>query len=171
MFCLEELLTKPFIFTLFSIGELSCRELCDSCVDWARKSDLDAVIAKVLAAETGNDVVRSLVNDSKCNTIKVNDDLVNKLLHRFQDDWKSALGVCRWVEMLSVYKPKPEMYDKLVDILGKSKQMDYMRILVEGMCENRLVSLNTISKVMRRFAGAGDWKGAAKTFDELENFG
>ncbi|KAK4423920.1 Pentatricopeptide repeat-containing protein, mitochondrial [Sesamum alatum] len=140
-------------------------------VDVWRKHDADVVIAKVIAAKNEDEVFQCLVHDPGCNTIQITHGLVTRLLHRFQDDWKSALGVFRWVETCPAYKPLPELYDKLVDILGKMKQLEKMRALLEEMRENRLVSLNTIAKVMRRFAGAGDWRDAVKTFDELENFG
>ncbi|KAG8383271.1 hypothetical protein BUALT_Bualt05G0167200 [Buddleja alternifolia] len=140
-------------------------------VDFRRNQDADVVIAKVLAAKGENEVLQSLLHDSRCNKIQITLSLVNRLLHRFQDDWKSALGVFRWVKTFSDYKPLPELYDKLVDILGKMKQMEKMQALLEEMREDNLVSLNTIAKVMRRFCGAGDWKEAVKTFDELENFG
>ncbi|KAI3467663.1 hypothetical protein Pfo_024326 [Paulownia fortunei] len=143
----------------------------EKCIDFGRKHDVDVIIAKVLAAENENEVFQSLVHDFGCNKIHINHSLVARLLHRFQDDWKSAFGVLRWVETCSGYKPLPELYDKLVDILGKMKQMEKMKALVEEMREDHLVSLNTIAKMMRRFAGAGDWKDAVKMFDELENFG
>ncbi|KAL0408521.1 UNVERIFIED_CONTAM: Pentatricopeptide repeat-containing protein, mitochondrial [Sesamum radiatum] len=141
------------------------------CVDFLRKHDADVVIPKVLAAKNEDEVFQYLVHDPGCNTIQITHSLVTRLLHRFQDDWKSALGVFRWVETCPAYKPSPELYDKLVDILGKMKQWEQMRALLEEMRENHLVSLNTIAKVMRRFSGAGDWRDAVKTFDELENFG
>ncbi|KAL0327343.1 UNVERIFIED_CONTAM: Pentatricopeptide repeat-containing protein, mitochondrial [Sesamum angustifolium] len=141
------------------------------CIDFLGKHDADVVIAKVLAAKNKDDVFQSLVHDPGCNTIPITHSLVTRLLHRFQDDWKSALGVFRWVETCSAYKPSPELYDKLVDIMGKMKQLEQIRALLQEMHENHLVSLNTIAKVMRRFAGAGDWRDAVKTFDELENFG
>lgn len=162
-------------FRLFSTSYYSSVESCsvsgDKCADSLRNHDINVVIAKVLAANSESEVFQSLVDEFGCNRIEVTHSLVARLLHRFQDDWKSALGVFRWVETYSGYKPLPELYDKLVDILGKMKEMEKMKALVEQMREDHLVSLNTISKMMRRFSGAGGWKEAVKTFDELENFG
>ncbi|KAL3835656.1 hypothetical protein ACJIZ3_010392 [Penstemon smallii] len=143
----------------------------EKATDYGRKIDIDIIIATALAAKNENEVFQALAHDSECNTLQITHGLVTRLLYRFQDDWKSALGVFRWVETSSGNKPLPESYDKLVDILGKMKQMDKMKALLEEMRINHLVSLNTISKVMRRFAGAGDWKDAVIIFDELENFG
>lgn len=153
-----------------SSGNLSSKQPA-KCVDVKRKRDIDVIIDKVLTAQSECEVFQSLIDDIECNKIQINHSLVTRLLHRFQDDWKSAIGVFRWVETCQGYRPLPEQYEKLVDILGKMKQMDKMRSLVEEICENHHVSLNTIAKMMRRLAGAGEWKEAVKIFDELEKFG
>ncbi|KAL8535184.1 hypothetical protein ACS0TY_010988 [Phlomoides rotata] len=143
----------------------------EECVDFGRKHDADVVIAKVLARKSESEVFQSPAHDFSCNNIQITHNLITRLLHRFQDDWKSALGIFRWAETCSGYKPSPELYDKMVDILGKMKQMDKMKAFVEEMREDHLVSLNTVAKMMRRFSGAGQWKDAVNTFEELENFG
>ncbi|KAL3649859.1 hypothetical protein CASFOL_006262 [Castilleja foliolosa] len=143
----------------------------EKCIDSVSEHDADIIISKVTSAKTETEAVQSLLNDIRCNSINITHALVLRLLNRFQDDWKSALGVFRWAETHPHYEFQPESYDKLVDILGKTKQMDKMKALVDQMCEHNLVSLNTISKMMRRFTGAGDWKDAVKIFDNLENYG
>ncbi|KAL6522061.1 hypothetical protein OROMI_031938 [Orobanche minor] len=140
-------------------------------IDSETKHDADIVIAKVITAKDESEIFQSLVRDSGCNTIQITNSLLSRLLNRFQDDWKSALGVFRWMETHSGYKPSPELYDKLVDILGKMKQMEKMKALVEEMRKYHFVSINTISKMMRRFAGSGNWKDAVETFNELESLG
>ncbi|XP_060214131.1 pentatricopeptide repeat-containing protein At3g04130, mitochondrial isoform X2 [Lycium barbarum] len=117
------------------------------------------------------EVVQSLLSDPDCDSIKITDNFVGRVLYRFKDDWKSALGVFRWAQSRPDYKPSPELYDKLVDILGKMKKMEKMHSLIDEMHAGHLISLNTIAKVMRRFAGAGEWKEAVRTFDELGKFG
>ncbi|PIN01350.1 hypothetical protein CDL12_26139 [Handroanthus impetiginosus] len=151
-------------------GNVSSKQ-AEKCVDFGRKHAVDVVISKVLEAKSETEVFQSLVHEFGCNTIQITHSSVARLLHRFQDDWKSALGVFRWVESCSGYIPLPELYDKLMDILGKMKQMDKMKALLEEMREDHIISLNTIAKVMRRLAGAGDWKDAVKMFDQLERFG
>ncbi|PQM40325.1 pentatricopeptide repeat-containing protein [Prunus yedoensis var. nudiflora] len=89
----------------------------------------------------------------------------------FKNDWKSALGVFRWAESRSDYKLTPDAYDMIVDILGKMRQMDKIMGLLEKMRQDNLVTLNTVGKVMRRFAGAGKWEDAVRMFDELGSFG
>lgn len=139
--------------------------------DPKRLSDLDILITKVTVGSSENEVLQSLLRDHACNSIQLSPDLFDKLLHRFKDDWKSALGVFRWAGSRSAYIHTPEAYDMLVDILGKTKQMDKMKDLLEEMNQCHLVTLNTVGKVMRRFAGAGKWEDAVRTFDELGTFG
>ena len=134
-------------------------------------SGLDILIARVPIGVSDNEVLQSLLHDQACNSIQLSSELVNKLLHKFKDDWKSAFGAFRWAGSRSSYKHTPEAYDMLVDILGRMKQMDKMKALLEEMNQYHLVTLNTVAKVMRRFAGAGKWEDAVRTFDELGTFG
>ncbi|CAI9093270.1 OLC1v1028735C1 [Oldenlandia corymbosa var. corymbosa] len=150
----------------------TCEKSSDQkCTDLKRDPDLDLLLGKICVGRSEDEVYQFLMQDPGCNATKITHQLINKLLNRFTDDWRSALGVFRWVESHWAYKPLPEAYDKVVDILGKMKQMEKMLSFVEEMRRDRLVSLNTIAKVMRRFAGAGQWKDAILIFDELEKFG
>nr|GMC81453.1 pentatricopeptide repeat-containing protein At3g04130, mitochondrial [Ipomoea batatas] len=134
-------------------------------------SDLAILLARISPGSSEDEVFQSLLSDPSCDAMQLNHDLVGRLLHCFKDDWKLALGAFRWAKSCPGYKPLPEFYDKLVDILGKMKKMDKMCALVEEMRESHIVTLSTIGKVMRRFAGAGDWKGAVRIFDELGDYG
>ncbi|KAL3501058.1 hypothetical protein ACH5RR_035507 [Cinchona calisaya] len=135
-----------------------------------RDSDLDLLVRKIVVGSSEDEVFQILMQDPACGATEITHDLIGRLLNRFKDDWKSALGIFRWAESHRGYKPAPEFYDKVVDTLGKMKQMEKMRVFVEEMNMARLVSLNTIAKVMRRFAGAGEWKDAVRTFDEMDKF-
>ncbi|KAM2527414.1 hypothetical protein TB1_024672 [Malus domestica] len=139
--------------------------------DSTRLSDLDIIISKVSVGSSDDEVLRSLAQDQACNSIQLTDKLVDQLFHRFKNDWKSALGVFRWVELCSDYKPTPDAYDLIVDILGKMKQLDKITGLLEKMRQDHLVTLNTVGKVMRRFAGAGKWEDSVRIFDDLGSFG
>ncbi|CAA7041104.1 unnamed protein product [Microthlaspi erraticum] len=39
-----------------------------------------------------DEVFNRLSNDEICNRVNLSDALIHKLLHRFRDDWRSALG-------------------------------------------------------------------------------
>ncbi|KZV21582.1 pentatricopeptide repeat-containing protein mitochondrial-like [Dorcoceras hygrometricum] len=146
-------------------------DTAEKCNDFELRCNIDDVIAKVCGLKSEDEVFQCLMREYNCKSAEISCSLIDRLLNRFRDDWKSALGIFRWVKTCSADKPLPESYDKLVDILGKMKKMEMMMALVEEMNGDHLVSLNTVAKVMRRFAGAGEWKQAVKIFDELEKFG
>ncbi|XP_062029548.1 pentatricopeptide repeat-containing protein At3g04130, mitochondrial [Rosa rugosa] len=139
--------------------------------DPTRLSDLDIIISRVPVGSTDDQVLLSLSHDQACNSIQLTHLLVHQLFHRFKNDWKSALGVFRWAESRPGYKLPPDAYDMIIDILGKMRQMDQTMHLLERMHHDRLVTLNTVGKVMRRFAGAGKWEDAVRIFDGLGRFG
>ncbi|XP_044466790.1 pentatricopeptide repeat-containing protein At3g04130, mitochondrial-like isoform X2 [Mangifera indica] len=143
----------------------------DQNADSTRQSDLDVIISKIHVGSTEDEVFQSLKQDNVCNNMQLSHHVVDKLLRRFTDDWKSALGVFRWAKSFPGYEHTQEVYDMMVDILGKAKQMDQMRALLLEMNEDHYITNNTIAKVMRRFAGAGQWEDAVKTFDQLGSFG
>lgn len=163
----------------YRLWSLGCSRLVDSSIvdkeeqreDFNYKCDVDILIAKVRFGNSVEERLQSLLYDEECSAIPVSDNLVAQLLYRFKDDWKSALAVFRWAESNPKYKPLARSYDMLVDILGKMKQLENMKTLVEEMRLTQMVTLSTIAKVMRRFAGAGQWKEAVRTFDELKSFG
>ncbi|PON64779.1 Tetratricopeptide-like helical domain containing protein [Parasponia andersonii] len=139
--------------------------------DETKLSELDIIVSKVRLPNGVDEIVNSLVNDEECNSIKLTRSLVVGLLHRFKDDWKSALGVFKWAESRLDYEHNPDGYDLIIDVLGKMKQMETMMVILQEMGNRHLVTLNTVAKVMRRFAGSGQWENAVKVFDELGTYG
>ncbi|XP_043725171.1 pentatricopeptide repeat-containing protein At3g04130, mitochondrial isoform X2 [Telopea speciosissima] len=137
----------------------------------AEESYLKELVAKVRVGNSEDEVLHRLLRDQTCHNIQISNQLVDKLLFRFSDDWKSALGLFQWAGSRSGYKHTTEAYDKMLDILGKMKQMDRMWLLVAEMRQSHLITLKTIAKVIRRLAGAGRWEDAIKTFDDLETLG
>ncbi|KAF2558932.1 hypothetical protein F2Q68_00018341 [Brassica cretica] len=125
------------------------------------------------AVSDEDEVFHRLSNDPLCKRVTLSDTLLNKLLHRFRDDWRSALGVLKWAESRKAHHKNhsAEAYDAAVDILGKAKKWDRMKEFVQKMSEDKAVTLNTVAKIMRRFAGAGEWEEAVNVFDRLNEFG
>ncbi|KAH9603710.1 hypothetical protein KSS87_007461, partial [Heliosperma pusillum] len=136
-----------------------------------RSSEVEVIAKKIHVGRSEEEISCSLANDEFCQGISLSHDFVDLLLRRFRDDWKAALGVFRWAESRSCYEHLSEACDLMVDILGKARQFDKMRKLVSQMRERNLVSVDTVTKMMRRFAGARQWRDAVRTFDELRTFG
>nr|GEV62012.1 hypothetical protein [Tanacetum cinerariifolium] len=59
----------------------------------------------------------------------------------------------------------------MLDILGKRYKKDEMQMLLRKLNHNNLVTVNTITKVMRHLCEAGDWHEAVRIFDRLHEFG
>ncbi|OWM90915.1 hypothetical protein CDL15_Pgr027402 [Punica granatum] len=53
--------------------------------------DLHIVVSKVRVGSSEDEVCRNLIDDGACESVELSHGLVEKLLHRFRDDWKSAL--------------------------------------------------------------------------------
>ncbi|XP_008804966.1 pentatricopeptide repeat-containing protein At3g22670, mitochondrial [Phoenix dactylifera] len=105
-------------------------------------------------------------------SVKISEGFVNKILRRFNNDWVPAFGFFMWAGAQIGYKHSSDSYDVMVDILGKSKQFDVMWGLIDEMVQlGGLVSLTTMTKVMRRLAGACRWNEAIKMFHDIEKFG
>ncbi|GKC35663.1 pentatricopeptide repeat-containing protein [Tanacetum coccineum] len=136
--------------------------------------NVDIIVRKVQSerrTEDVFDIYLSLKHDYVCNTIPISHNLVSNLLDRLKDDWKFALAVFRWAESQPNYQPLSETYDTMLDILGKRYKKDEMQMLLRKMNHDNLVTVNTITKVMRRLCEAGDWHEAVSIFDRLHEFG
>ncbi|CAK8541114.1 unnamed protein product [Lathyrus sativus] len=132
---------------------------------------VDTLTAKIGKGSSEEDILLSLISDEVVNGIPPSQNLVNRLLCRYKDDWKSALGIFKWASSHAHFKHSQESYDMMIDILGRTKVMGKMREILEEMRQESLVTLNTIAKVMRRFVGAKQWKDAVRIFDDLQFLG
>ncbi|KAF3455651.1 hypothetical protein FNV43_RR00290 [Rhamnella rubrinervis] len=66
----------------------------------------------------------------------------------------------------------PELYNSMVDILGKAKNFQIMWDLVEEMEQlGGYVSMVTMARVIRRLAGAGMYKEAIEAFQGIDRYG
>ncbi|XP_042464969.1 pentatricopeptide repeat-containing protein At3g04130, mitochondrial-like [Zingiber officinale] len=85
-------------------------------------------------------VVQSLLSDRFCSQIQLTAKLVDDLLQNFGDDWKSALGFFEWVSSRNGYEHTQFAQNRMVDLLGKMRQMGRMWDLVQKMhCRGFLV--------------------------------
>ncbi|CAN8269858.1 unnamed protein product [Cochlearia groenlandica] len=161
--------SSSFIYNLSTFTEPAPRTTLD---DSSQSKEIwDVIVGRGGDRDSEEDVFHLLSNDEICNRVTLSDGLVHNLLHRFRDDWKSALGVLKWSESCKGHRHCSDSFDIAVDILGKAKKWDRMKEFVERMRRDKLVSLNTIAKMMRRFAGAGEWEEAVSVFDRLGEFG
>nr|CAD1833000.1 unnamed protein product [Ananas comosus var. bracteatus] len=151
----------------------------------AMKVSFRAVLRDITAFEVDIEQISRILNsnflspeavliaiDDGCS-IRISKPLVDKILQRFNNDWVPAFGFFMWAgTQRNYYMHSANTYDVMVDILGKFKQFDTMWGLIEEMVRlGGLVSLTTMTKVMRRLAGAGRWNEAINAFKGFEHFG
>ncbi|EOA30222.1 hypothetical protein CARUB_v10013344mg [Capsella rubella] len=114
------------------------------------------------------DVVKEL---SGCDVV-VTESLVLQVLRRFSNGWNKAYGFFIWANSQTGYRHSAKSYNAMVDVLGKCRNFDLMWELVDEMMkksdESGLVTLDTMSKVMRRLAKSGKYSEAVEAFLGME---
>ncbi|PAN06890.1 hypothetical protein PAHAL_1G295100 [Panicum hallii] len=116
------------------------------------------------------DLVGSL--GAECSGIRLTSGVADRLLRRFGDDWKSALGFFQWAQSRGDgYAHTPYACNRVVDLLGKMRQIDRMWDLLSELHCRGLVTVDTVAKSIRRLAAARRWKDAIVLFDQLEDMG
>ncbi|KAF0930801.1 hypothetical protein E2562_035276 [Oryza meyeriana var. granulata] len=133
------------------------------------EADIDEV-SRILSARFASP--EAIVIAMDCCSVRVTGCLVDKILTRFSNDWVAAFGFFMWASTQGGYCHRSDSYDLMVDILGKFKQFDLMWDLINQMVEvGGLISLMTMTKVMRSLAGASRWTEAINAFHKIDRFG
>ncbi|RHN43979.1 hypothetical protein MtrunA17_Chr7g0214371 [Medicago truncatula] len=57
---------------------------------------VDILTTKIGKGNSEDVILQSLISDGAINVIHLSENLINRLLFRYKDDWKSALAVFRW---------------------------------------------------------------------------
>ncbi|KFK39555.1 hypothetical protein AALP_AA3G259300 [Arabis alpina] len=113
------------------------------------------------------EVVKEL---SGCD-VEVSESLVLQVLRRFSNGWNQSYGFFIWAKSQTGYVHSGKSYNAMVDVLGKCRNFDLMWELVNEMMkcqECGIVTLDTMSKVMRRLAKSGKYSEAVDAFLEME---
>ncbi|KAI9193998.1 hypothetical protein LWI28_002151 [Acer negundo] len=92
--------------------------------------------------------------------------LVEQILRRFSNDLVPTLRVLTWAKTQTGYRHTPEIYNSMVDILGKCKKFDLMWDLAREMNDlnDEYFTLATMGKIIRRLLLV-DILGKGKKFD------
>jgi len=120
---------------------------------------------------TRKDRVKAL---NQCG-ITIYTDLVLEVLARHKNDWKIAMFFFVWASQQPGYSNGTETYNALLNILGKAQHFKTMWQLVKEM-HNRgdspsLVTDETFTILIIRYAAAHMVERAIETFDKREEFG
>ncbi|XP_057783384.1 pentatricopeptide repeat-containing protein At3g22670, mitochondrial-like [Salvia miltiorrhiza] len=134
------------------------------------ETDIDKVseILKNHHFESPDSVVKALEG---CD-VNVFESLVEQVLRRFSCDWIPAFGFFKWAEMRKGSTHSAHLYNLMVDNLGRARKFDVMWELVGEMKSvEGYVTLNTITKIVRRLARAGKYDDAVEVFEKMEVYG
>ncbi|XP_073276364.1 uncharacterized protein [Primulina huaijiensis] len=133
------------------------------------ESDVEKISKLLKNQFKSHDMVVKTLND--CD-VDLSQCLIEHTLKRFSYEWIAALGFFKWSALQNGIPHSPELYNLMVDNLGKMKKFDLMWELVEEMKSlGPYVTLDTMSKVMRRLAKAGNYEDAVEAFRKMELFG
>ncbi|XP_071707103.1 pentatricopeptide repeat-containing protein At3g22670, mitochondrial [Rutidosis leptorrhynchoides] len=135
------------------------------------EDDVKKNLTKILSKHFES--VESVTHALNEYNVTPSEQILAQIMKRYDNNWKSAYGLFVWAELRVGYTFSQEMYDLLVDCLGKSKKFDLMWQVVNQMNQNEQtrVTINTISKVIRRLAKAGLHEEAIDAFRRIREFG
>lgn len=127
--------------------------------------------SSLLKARNGSvqDLVQCLGVD--CPAVQLTSNIVDSLLFKVGDDWKSALGLFQWAQSRGNYKHTAYACSRMIDLLGKMRQIDQMWNLLPDMHCRGLFTVETFAKSIRRLTAARRWKDAIMLFDNLDEMG
>ncbi|CAN6232349.1 unnamed protein product [Urochloa humidicola] len=171
----RSLLPLPLAVRRSSSSSSSARPNHDSsgtALTAKEEAAVERIKSSLFKARKGSveDLVRCLW--AECSEIRLTSGLAESLLRRFGDDWKSALGFFQWAQSRGDgYAHTPDACSRMVDLLGKMRQIDRMWDLLSEMHCRGLVTVDAVAKSFRRLAAARRWRDAIVLFDRLEDMG
>ena len=145
------------------------RKAVQQILSKATESDVDK-ISKILKNRypSPEDAAQALEG---C-TFDMSNTTIEQVLKRFSTDWVPAFGFFKWAKLQKGYQHSPELYNFMVDILGKCKKFELMWGLIEEMDQlGGYISLITMTKAIKRLSGARMYKEAVDAFQGMERFG
>uniref|UniRef100_A0A1J3F874 Pentatricopeptide repeat-containing protein, mitochondrial n=1 Tax=Noccaea caerulescens TaxID=107243 RepID=A0A1J3F874_NOCCA len=146
-----------------SRGEVSSGNVAEKPVE-----EIDRVCEFLNKKDSSHEEV---VNELSGCDVVVSESLVLQVLRRFSNGWNQAYGFFIWANSQTGYVHSSQAYNAMVDVLGKCRNFDLMWRLVDEMKKSEssgLVTLDTMSKVMRRLAKSGKYSEAVDAFLEME---
>ncbi|RWR86424.1 putative pentatricopeptide repeat-containing protein [Cinnamomum micranthum f. kanehirae] len=102
------------------------------------------------------------------------EDLVLEVLQRHQSDWSRALFFFNWGFGQQDYSHGSRAYNEMLDILGRMKRFELMKKLVDGIPQEKRISLvtdRTFAILLNRYASGHKVEEAIEMFYRRVEFG
>ncbi|RHN74266.1 putative tetratricopeptide-like helical domain-containing protein [Medicago truncatula] len=104
--------------------------------------------------------------------IHPNNNLVLQVLQRHRSDWKPAFIFFKWVSKTNNYTPSCEVYNEIINILGKMKCFEELHQVLDEMSQRKeFINEETFCILIRRFVAAHKLEEAINIFYRREEFG
>lgn len=105
----------------------------------------------------------------ECGT-NLSHDLVVDVLERYKHARRPAFRFFCWASQRSGYAHNSRTYNKMMTILGKTRQFETMVSVLEEMGEKGLLTIDTFIISMRAFAAAKERKKAVGMFELMKKY-
>ncbi|KAJ4846724.1 hypothetical protein Tsubulata_048058 [Turnera subulata] len=102
----------------------------------------------------------------------VTESLAFNVLRRHRSDWKSAYVFFNWVVKEGEISPGSDIYNELLDILGRTRRFDELNQVLDEMSKRAgLVNEETFGVLLNRYAAAHKVEEAIGIFERRKQFG
>ncbi|PSR84971.1 Pentatricopeptide repeat-containing protein [Actinidia chinensis var. chinensis] len=125
-------------------------------------------LCKILSNHQSSSGIYSALDSAK---VVVSPPLVLEVLKKLSNAGILALSFFRWAEKQNGFKHNTEIYNALIEALGKIKQFKMVWNLVSEMKLKGLLKKETFALITRRYARARKVKEAIEAFERMETFG
>ncbi|XP_068649634.1 pentatricopeptide repeat-containing protein At2g13420, mitochondrial-like [Aristolochia californica] len=127
------------------------------------------IISKILIQH--HNPFHAMESSLQLNGITLSHDLVFQTLLRLRNVSKIALGFFDWAKSLPSYDHDVDIFELMIDILGRVRQFDVAWQLIIDMDQRGVKpSAKSFCILIRRYIAAGFTRQAIRTFDDMAVF-
>lgn len=130
-----------------------------------------AMIQEILKSHESTSELESALNQF---VPSLSEDLVVQVLRRHRSDWKLALSFFNWASSQQGYAHGSRVFNEILDILGRMKQIKRMSQVFDEIAKKRGISIineKTFSILLNRYAGAHKLQEAIDMFYKRKDYG
>lgn len=134
----------------------------------------DMIVSKVqnILKNHGTSSEQEIENALAQCELKLSDDLVVSVVNLNRFDWKLVYFFFRWVSRRSDYSPGCNVYNEMLDILGRSRRFEELTQVFDEMSRREgYMNDRTFGILLHRYAGAHKVEEVIGIFNKRKEFG